>query len=202
MRVVFIPKKGKDDYCDVKAWRAISLSPFILKGLERVLDIYLRGSVLLRNPFSPVQFAYFKGRSTDGALHSVVNTIERAFQFNDSALGVSVDIVGAFDNTSYSVIRDSLLSFGIKSFLIDWVIDMLEARRISASLGEYSVSVSATRGCPQGGVLSPLLWLLVIDSLLTELTNASSPPWAMQMMSLSLWSVVLSQLCMKEYRLG
>jgi hypothetical protein len=46
---------------------------------------------------------------------------------------------------------------------------MLVGREIKAWLGDCSITIKATRGCPQGGVLSPLLWSLVIDSLLWEL---------------------------------
>lgn len=42
---------------------------------------------------------------------------------------------------------------------------------ISASLGDTSITITAAKGCPQGGVLSPLLWLLVVDSLLRKLTQ-------------------------------
>jgi retron-type reverse transcriptase len=36
-------------------------------------------------------------------------------------------------------------------------------------LGEEQVTVKTTRGCPQGGVLSPLLWSLVIFKFLNDL---------------------------------
>jgi len=36
-KVVFIPKPGKADYCDPKSFRPISLSSFLLKGLERLI---------------------------------------------------------------------------------------------------------------------------------------------------------------------
>jgi Reverse transcriptase (RNA-dependent DNA polymerase) len=48
---------------------------------------------------------------------------------------------------------------------------MLESRIVTAQLGQDQITIKTTRGCPQGGVLSPLLWSLVIDELLTELTE-------------------------------
>jgi hypothetical protein len=48
---------------------------------------------------------------------------------------------------------------------------MLESRNISATLSGETRTVSVTRGCPQGGVLSPLLWSLVVDDLIRELNN-------------------------------
>ena len=39
------------------------------------------------------------------------------------------------------------------------------------TLNEISVKFTTSRGCPQGGVLSPLLWHLVVNSLLTRLSR-------------------------------
>jgi Reverse transcriptase (RNA-dependent DNA polymerase) len=46
----------------------------------------------------------------------------------------------------------------------------LEKRIVTTQLGQDQITIKTTRGSPQGGVLSPLLWSLVINELLTELT--------------------------------
>ena len=48
---------------------------------------------------------------------------------------------------------------------------MLKDRQISSQMGGSKLTVRAAKGCPQGGVLSPLLWSLVIDDLLQELNG-------------------------------
>jgi hypothetical protein len=48
---------------------------------------------------------------------------------------------------------------------------MLDRRNINAILSGETLRASAARGCPQGGVLSPLLWSLVVDDLLWELNS-------------------------------
>jgi hypothetical protein len=40
-----------------------------------------------------------------------------------------------------------------------------------AILNGFSVGLAISRGCPQAGVLSPLLWCLVVDDLLTRLSG-------------------------------
>ena len=47
---------------------------------------------------------------------------------------------------------------------------MLESRLIHTSLMNSSLTAKVIGECPQGGVLSPLLWNLVVDRLLT-ITN-------------------------------
>jgi hypothetical protein len=48
---------------------------------------------------------------------------------------------------------------------------MLESRNISATLSGETLGATTAGGCPQGGVLSPLLWSLVVDELLSGLNK-------------------------------
>ncbi|CAG9133891.1 unnamed protein product [Plutella xylostella] len=58
VKVVFLPKAGKDDYTSPKAYRPISLSSFLLKTLERLCDRYIRDGALSVKPVHPNQHAY------------------------------------------------------------------------------------------------------------------------------------------------
>ena len=56
-----------------------------------------------------------------------------------------------------------------------WVGNFLQDRRIRVKEGEaLSDPVTLERGVPQGSVLGPLLWSLVLDRLLRKLDNACS----------------------------
>ena len=115
------------------------------------------------------QFAYTKGKSTEVALHSLVNRIERAFQSKEIALCAFLDIEGAFDNTGYGSISRALARRGLDTHTVAWVDAMLRERDISARLGNNFVCTKAVKGCPQGEVLSTLLWSLVVDDPLVKL---------------------------------
>ncbi len=43
MRVVFLPKAGKEDCAAAKSYRPITLSNFVLKGLERIIQWFILG---------------------------------------------------------------------------------------------------------------------------------------------------------------
>jgi len=45
----------------------------------------------------------------------------------------------------------------------------LRSRQATATVQDSTVTVTTTRGCPLGGVLSPLLWSLLVDELLRRL---------------------------------
>ncbi|KAI5735212.1 hypothetical protein M8J77_015582 [Diaphorina citri] len=171
-RVVFIPKPGKSDYGQPKSFRPICLNSFILKTLEKLIDGHIKVEIRTRGLINETQFAYQSGRSTESALHKVVNQIEDSLENKEIALSAFLDIEGAFDNTSYNSIIRAASSKGINSNLTRWIEAMLRGRIIKANLFNETVEVRATRGCPQGGVLSPILWTLVVDSLLSELNGS------------------------------
>src|SRR5699024_8463551 len=118
--------------------------------------------------------AYTPGRSTESALHEVAIRIERALDVKQSTLGTFIDIEGAFDKTTFVAIERALVQRGVSATLSGWIRHMLEWRIIKTGDNSSNTGRMALvgRGCPQGGVLSPLLWNLVVDELLSLLNNS------------------------------
>ena len=87
-------------------------------------------------------------------------------------MGSFLDIAGAFDSTSFAAITNACTKFGIDQTIVKWIDYMLKSRIVEFSLDDFSIAVQVVKGCPQGAVLSPLLWLLVINDLLTNLNNS------------------------------
>ena len=137
--------------------------------MERVIDLHIRSELESSIPLHHTQFAYLKGKSTVTALHHLVSKIETSFRCKEVALCAFLDIEEAFNNTGYDSITHALRCRNMDALTINWIRAMLMHRNISASWGATSVSIRAVGGCPQGGVLSPLLWSLVIDDLLYQL---------------------------------
>jgi hypothetical protein len=79
------------------------------------------------------------------------------------SLGAFLDIQGAFDGTSFEMIKQAAEPHGTEPAIGRWICAMLESRNISATLLGETLGAAAARGCPQGSVLSPLLWSPVTD---------------------------------------
>lgn len=169
VRVVFIPKPGKKDYTEAKSFRPISLTSFILKVLERLIETFIKETALLSKPLHLRQHAYLKGRSTETALYDLTSEADKGLRNREFTLVGLMDVQGAFDNARHDKIRESAEEKGIERTVVTWISNMLRHRTIQSKLGATECKVIATRGCPQGGVLSPLLWNLTIDSLLHRL---------------------------------
>lgn len=144
---------------------------FLLKAMERLVDRYIRDRYLRARPLHQNQFAYRPGRSCEVALHHLVSRIEATLQGKEIALGAFLDIEGAFSNTSFESMINALVAKEVNPIICNWVNSMLSGRIIKTSLLRADMAKSVTAGCPQGGVLSPLLWNLVVDELLMKLNG-------------------------------
>ena len=122
-------------------------------------------------PLHHNQHAYIAGRSCDSALHQLVGRIEHALDNKEIALGAFLDIQGAFDCTRMDFILSAIRARGVSQQLGAWIMSLLCQRSVKLAHSGSSLEVRTTRGFPQGGVLSPLLWNMVLDSLLWELEN-------------------------------
>jgi len=121
--------------------------------------------------FAPNQHAYQAGKSVKTALYQLVVRVEKALD-QQIAFGVFLDIDGAFDNT-YDSTCSALARHGVDHTIVRWIRATLEGWLATVAFGGFSRSVVLSRGCPQGGVLLPLLWCLVVNELLVRLNEGS-----------------------------
>ena len=173
-RVAFIPKPGKADYTDPKSYRPISLSSFLLKGLERLVLWDLQVTVERLKPMKPNIFSYREGKSTEDALHLLVHNVEKALNTQRVAVAMFLDIEAAFNNATFGSMKEVLVEKGVVMPLTEWIYNSLKARVATAQQGSFRAEKTITKGCPQGGILSPYIWNLIMDDLLKMFPNLHS----------------------------
>ena len=108
--MVFIPKPQKSDYGEVGSFRPISLTQFVFKTMEQVMEWSLREHANDYGKLSDMQHAYSGTKGIDTALSTLVNMIESSILRKELCLVVSVDIIGAFDNLATNSIQNSLVA--------------------------------------------------------------------------------------------
>ena len=123
-RVTFLP--GKTDYTGPKSFQPLSLTSFLLKGLEKLVDRHLRDGPMAVLPMHPRQHAYQAGKSTESALHQLVGRIEKALDAKEFALEIFFDIEGAFDNTPCNAVRTALEEWRIHRAVKNWIITVIQ----------------------------------------------------------------------------
>lgn len=173
-RVVFLPKPGKEDYTNPKSYRPISLTSFMLKTMEKVCVDWLWTKVLVDRPIHDSQHAYRAGRSTETALHKLVGIVEHSMEVGEDVVAVFMDIEGAFDRVNHELLVEVLKSRRVHPKAVQWIAAVLSGRIIEVQIGPAKAQAHVKLGCPQGGVLSPLLWNLVADTLMHDIEKVSN----------------------------
>lgn len=170
-KVVFLPKPGKSEYDNPKSFRTISLTSFLLKGLEKLVDVRLKETSLAEYPLDDRQHAYQKGKSGDTAMIELASKAYDSIERGEFAVAVFLDVEGAFDRPLLKKIEEALEKRRINQTLKRWILSLLSNRFSKTEINGVIKMVRSSRGFAQGGVLSTTLWNIVVDSLLESLNS-------------------------------
>ncbi len=88
----------------------------------------------------------------------MVEYAESAIIQKQFALGVFLDIQGAFDNMSIDAIIKGMKDKNLPNIFINWYRSYLSYRTVTVDHEGVWVERFLTRGTPQEGILSPLAW--------------------------------------------
>jgi hypothetical protein len=88
------------------------------------------------------QYAYQRGRSTEAALHNLVQKIEESLNQKEFALGVFLDIYGSFDNASFGLMDAASGEHGVVLTLRRWIYAMLRCRSVRNKISGSSARKS------------------------------------------------------------
>lgn len=165
---IIIPKQGKDSYDEPRSFRIICLTSNLLKLLEKAVLNYMTEDMLIDKRLTKNQFGFRKGSSTEAAIHKLTRKIEDAICGGNMSLGIFLDIEGAFDNISHQSMKRALYELNIPNTIVEWIINMISSRTITLKEKGVSITRLLYKGCPQGGVLSPFLWNITMNMLLSD----------------------------------
>ena len=114
---IFLFKAGKESYFEAKSFLMITLTSFQLKWLERLILHHINEDNNVQAKLLASQHGFRAGVSTETALHEFVCGVEHCFVRKKPALGIFVDIVGAFDNVTFRSFVVALRGLGMSKIL-------------------------------------------------------------------------------------
>lgn len=80
-----------------------------------------------------------------------------------------MDLKGAFDKANGEIILHELVSMGVSGRLLPWIRDYLHGRRAKVSYqGAISEEAEFHLGTPQGGVISPMLFNVLMNRVASQ----------------------------------
>ena len=164
-----ILKKGKNK-SQALSYRPISLTSCVCKTMERVINSRMQWYLETEHILSAEQAGFRQYRSTEDQTTHLSQVIEDAFQAKKVMLSVFIDLQKAFDSVWKEGILVKLHRSGIQGNMLRWTRAYLHNRKVRVSVnGQLGSKVLLRQGVPQGGVLSPTLFILFINDVVKEL---------------------------------
>ena len=164
-------KQGKDPLL-VNSYRGITVSSVFSKLFEDIILNRLSGTLEDLQLPDVLQTAYQKGLSCSDAVFATQEALLIHLRENGHPYLCLFDLEKAFDSIELSVLLRNLFNIGINGkcwrIIESWYIAAYSRIRVDGAISNpYLIS----RGVKQGSVLSPILFLVVIDPLLKTLRD-------------------------------
>ena len=164
--------KGKGDALNRGNYRGLKLIEQTMKVLERVVE----GLIRQRVEIGEMQCGFMSGRGTTDAIFIVRQLQKKHLAANKLLYMAFVDLEKAFDRVPRDVIWWAMRKLGIDEWLVRLVQSMYKDVRSRVRVGSgYSEEFGVKVGVHQGSVLSPLLFIIVLEALSREFRTGC--PW-------------------------
>ena len=157
---------------DGKSVRPFALSSCYCKLFEALIKNRLQWCLEHNNLLQTRQTGFRKGLSCIDNLTNLTLYIEDGFIKKKNTIAAFLDIQSAFDNVNSDILIDKLSSMQCSTMLIRFVKFLTYEREIYTENSKRARLVY--KGVPQGGVLSPLLFILYISDISNNLPKSIS----------------------------
>lgn len=155
-----------------KQLRPIAVSNTDYRIIARAVQLAIRPA--LSSFISPAQEALLHGRSIDNCVASIVDSYYQKLHLNMDPYILMVDFEKAYDNVNREAFLYLLQRLDFPGWITHFVGNLFHNTKYIYSLGGTApVYFDATKGLKQGCPLSPLLYIVLHDILLTHVTNSA-----------------------------